>query len=65
MINDTSDAMLSSDQGNLLDEDDDYVQLHKGSVQMKEGDLDPYQKIKMHANLSLRYIFRHSNKIVT
>ena len=57
--------MRSSDQGNLLDEDDDYVKVHKGSVQMKEGDLDPYQKIKIHANASLRYILRHSNKIVT
>ena len=57
--------MRSSDQGNLLDEDDDYVKVHKGSVQMKEGDLDPYQKIKMHANASLRYILRHSNKILT
>ena len=57
---DTTD-LASSDQQNLDDLDHDVV--HEGSVKA-EGDLDPYQKIKVHANLALRHLLKNNSKIL-
>jgi hypothetical protein len=52
-INDTSDQ-FSSDKD---------IQNHEGMVQL-DGDLDPYQKIKIHANLAMRNLLKNNSKVL-
>lgn len=50
-INDTSDQFSSDSQ------------VHEGMV-AQDGDIDPYQKIKIHANLAMRNLLKNNSKIL-
>jgi hypothetical protein len=55
-VNDTSDFDPSDNGENY--------HRHEGSVQNTETDPDPYQKIKLHASLALRNLFKHNSKAI-
>ena len=56
-LSDLSDV-ISSDFGA-----DDY-KIHSGSVTAGDGEQDPYNKIKLHASLSLRNLFKNNSKVL-
>ena len=45
--------------------EDKYV-VHEGSViyGQEQGEVDPYQKIKQHANLALRNLLKNNSKFI-
>jgi len=57
IVNDTSDVITS-------DTLDTPYATHKGSIVVNEKELDPYQKIKIHANLALRNLLKNNSNII-
>jgi len=57
VMNDMSDV-ISSDFG------PENYKVHEGTVLQHDGDPDPYQKIKKHANLALRNLLKNNSKIL-
>lgn len=58
ILNDTMD-IISSDIGQT-----DNFNHHKGSIQAQTGERDPYTKIKQHALLALKNLFRNNSKVI-